>query len=128
MDPEPLPDLTGVQRRYWASGDSMATSTVSLLQSVPNVLAVRGVFVDYIQELGAAWCPDAHLVPIPRRGVTILESWEELALKPVSNCPYINHAGREDAFWRTNIADFAGDGRAPSDDHAYFESWCDHTG
>jgi hypothetical protein len=100
-DPEPFQDLTGKERRYWASGEDTAARIRNHPQSGPHVLGVRGVLFDYIQDVRAAWCPEGHLVPISRKGVTTLESWEELALKNMSNCPYLDRGGREEAFWRT---------------------------
>jgi Heterokaryon incompatibility protein (HET) len=125
QDPKPFPDLTGNEQRYWASGEDTCASAISFSGTELRVLAVKAVIFDHIQVLGPPWCPEPHLLPISRKGVTILESWEELALKSVSNCPYANQGGREDAFWRTQLADYAGDGRLPPKDKDYFESWCD---
>jgi Heterokaryon incompatibility protein (HET) len=125
QDPEPFPDLTANEQRYWASGEKNCASGILFPGTDLRVLTVRGIVFDHIQVLEAPWCPEPHLLPISRRGVKILESWEKLALEPVGNCPYTDHGGREDAFWRTHLADYAGDGRLPPKDKDYFESWCD---
>ena len=52
-----------------------------------------------------------------------MKEWEDLTLENVSNCPYGSMEAREEAFWRTHIADYAGSRATPVKDIAYFEVW-----
>ncbi|KXX77752.1 hypothetical protein MMYC01_206711 [Madurella mycetomatis] len=89
-----------------------------------NTLILGGIRFDEVAVLGVPWHPDSFVPPSTRRGITALEQWGDLALAmPVLSCPYGGAEGREDALWRTYIADYAADGAAPERDRALVERW-----
>jgi hypothetical protein len=51
--------------------------------------------------------------------------WEKLALSKVAHCPYGTAKAREEAFWRTHVADPMGERASSIQDLAYFRTWCD---
>jgi hypothetical protein len=74
------------------------------------------------------WYPGQAPPPISRRRAPSLVTWEALGSAAVSNCPYRHGRGRENALWRTLIADAAGS-RALSYEHkAFYDVWCDDVG
>jgi hypothetical protein len=126
-DPSPLPRLEAPELCYWASGKDRSVEFSPAYGGDLNVLAVRGMRFDVIQTLAPAWCPDNRYMPLSRRGVTILQKWEALALEDVENCPYADvEGGRDEAFWRTHIADYAGQEAVDAKDKVFFDAWREH--
>ncbi|KAK3367256.1 heterokaryon incompatibility protein-domain-containing protein [Lasiosphaeria ovina] len=75
-----------------------------------DVLAVDGLLFDTVAALSPPWHPDASSSPaLTRRGAPELAAWEALALDIDYACPYTTPESRAEAFWRTQIADCAGD-------------------
>lgn len=123
-DPEPLPRLEVPDLCYWASGKEQRVQFSTENDGETDILAVKGIHFDVIQRLAPSWCPEGPDLPFTIRGVNILEDWEKLALKGVETCPYANLAGgREAAFWRTHIADYAGAGAVAAEDRVFFDLW-----
>lgn len=124
-DPEPLVDWARPKHHYWASG-----STVPYLHSAPDsfLLSLDGHVVDEILQIAPAWHPETNSPPISRKGIDALIAWEALGISEVDNCPYRSTGGRANALWRTMIADYAGNGAAPSEDWACIEAWYDRIG
>lgn len=90
----------------------------------PNTLILGGIRFDEVAVLGVPWHPQSFVPLGTRRGITALEQWEDLALAtPALPCPYGGAEGREEALWRTYIADYAADGAAPERDRALVERW-----
>ncbi|KAL5118209.1 hypothetical protein ACEQ8H_003881 [Pleosporales sp. CAS-2024a] len=141
-DASPFPSLVcnAEAPRYWASGKGSKAQidTCSHLSSDKKRLGLTGVAFDTIASLAHPWCPDLHLLPIHRLDNKILQSWEILAGTPVPHCPYTRPGPqyktygidvyRFDAYWRTHIADYAGEQRAPEDMKSYFHTWCNREG
>jgi hypothetical protein len=80
---------------------------------------------DTIMSIATPWYIEPHLLPISRKGVKSLKEWEELFLPDIDHCPYQGCGGRENAFWRIQVADYAGGGSMPDEDKAFFDAWCD---
>lgn len=127
-DPQPFLSLGGEEAFYWASGKLGSVTFGASDEPDSSILSLKGMLFDGIKVLGPSWCVEPQNTPISRSGVTILKEWEELALKPVDHCPYENKGGRENAFWRTHIADYAGERCASEDDKDFFDAWYDHGG
>ncbi|KAI4161898.1 MAG: hypothetical protein LQ342_004464 [Letrouitia transgressa] len=130
-DPEPLLNWPNEgQPQFWACGKS---STVQL-ESDPrsHALRLKGINFDEIELLTPAWHPEASAYPYPpsRKGQLVLEMWEGLALQqPAIGCPYqARGASREEAMWRTHLADPPHELAAPATDRAYFDVWRDRIG
>ncbi|KAH7411594.1 heterokaryon incompatibility protein-domain-containing protein [Phaeosphaeria sp. MPI-PUGE-AT-0046c] len=127
-DPEPLPDLTDANSCFWASGKHRAIHFVPNSDPDSSILGLRGTIFDTIATIASPWLREGDLFPISRSGVGTLVEWEKLALTEHSDCPYETRGGRNNAFWRTHLADYAGTNALPEDDKIYFDAWCDRTG
>ncbi|VUC26144.1 unnamed protein product [Clonostachys rosea] len=123
-DPEPLLDFAFTHPLYWASNNEMPRIAEG---PTAYVLSLSGFVFDEIESIAQAWHPQSETPALSRKGNEILATWEELALQPVQNCPY-KDSSREDALWRTMIADWAGDRAAPEGDKKYIEVWYDRNG
>lgn len=132
-DSEPLVCWPGSRSQgYRASGtSSIVRSTPLQIPEFPHNLCLQGLLFDEIDSLAPSWQPrvSSYKVIPSRKGQQVLELWEELALQPTAACPYsIKGTSREEALWRTHIADYVGDLAAPDEDKAFFEVWCDRIG
>ena len=128
-DPEPLLSWPGNNlQTYCTSGTSSMVSTLFYVPESPHTVCLQGLLFDEIDCLAPSWHPQpsSYKVNPSRKGQQALELWEELALRPAAACPYsVKGIGREEALWRTHLADHVGDLAAPDDDKAFFEVWCD---
>ncbi|CAH0058500.1 unnamed protein product [Clonostachys solani] len=123
-DPEPLLDFAFSHRLYWASGDEMPHVSVG---PSTYALSLSGFLFDEIESIAPAWHPQSETPALSRKGNEALIAWEKHALQPVQDCPY-KDSSREEALWRTMIADWAGDHAAPESDKNYIEVWYDRNG
>ncbi|KAK3391250.1 heterokaryon incompatibility protein-domain-containing protein [Podospora didyma] len=119
IDPRPFLNWTDNTTRYAASGSTAASISY---RRDNNSLVVDGVLFDTVVALSSPWHPNPAHPPITRRGAPALIMWENLALDTSvfsSPCPYAStdKGDREEAFWRTQIADFAGDNTPASDEN-----------
>ena len=123
-DPEPFPSLVHEDEpRYWASGQARKVHFASNYDSNSQELRLSGVLFDKIKDMTSPWCPEPHLLPVDRIDNHTLQDWEAFATRPVPDCPYAEFGGRYDAYWRTHIADYAGQRRATDQQSKYFETW-----
>ncbi|CAG9978008.1 unnamed protein product [Clonostachys byssicola] len=123
-DPEPLLDFSFSHPLYWASGDEIPHVPVGPSECV---LSLSGFVFDEIESIAPAWHPQSEQPALSRKGNEVLIGWEEHALRPVQECPY-KDSSREEALWRTMIADWAGAHAAPESDRYYVEVWYDRNG
>ncbi|KAH7086800.1 heterokaryon incompatibility protein-domain-containing protein [Paraphoma chrysanthemicola] len=91
-------------------------------------LCLEGYSFDTIATLCNPWHPTSPIPPVSRKGLTVLQTWEEIAARPVTNCPYGGPEGRTNAIWRTHMADYAGDGAASNEDEPFIQCWYDRVG
>jgi hypothetical protein len=127
-DPEPLPDMTSPDTCFWASGKGRFVDRTTVEDPDSKLLRVNGILFDGIKTLGPPWFPEPQNMPISRSGVGELKEWEDIALRPVENCPYEQRGGRKNAFWRTHIGDYVGERSVSEEGKVYFDAWCDHVG
>ena len=105
-DPFPLLDLASQDPLFWASGRG-STATIRPTGN-SGTLSFEGVIYDRIEAINDAWYPGQASPPISRKRAPSLAIWETLGSAAVSSCPYHRGRGRENALWRTFIADAAG--------------------
>lgn len=123
-DPSAL--LEGDGSRFSSAG---GTERIQLpVGGHPDKLVLQGIEFDKITQIADPWHPEPGVPPMSRKGIEVLQQWEELALSEVASCPYGNSQAREAALWRTHIADYPGDQAAPDSDHLLLECWYDRIG
>jgi hypothetical protein len=127
-DPEPLPELDSSELHYYASGRKPQIHSMTISSADERTLNLKGVYFDEIQTLAAPWFPEPDALPISRKGVAVLEEWEQLAASMLHSRTYFESGGVENAFWRTQVADYPGALALPEEDKIYFNAWCDRTG
>ena len=93
-----------------------------------KVLGLEGFIFDAVETLACSWHPKSEIGPFSRKGIEELEIWEALITGEVKDCPYTKVGGRKNAFWRTLIADGAGNRAAPEIDWLIVETWLDRIG
>ncbi|KAH7076615.1 heterokaryon incompatibility protein-domain-containing protein [Paraphoma chrysanthemicola] len=124
-DPELLLNWSDKNRDYCAGG---AMEQPLRPMTHFRELCLEGYFFDTISTLCDSWHPSSPVPPVSRKGITVLQTWEEVATRLIPNCPYGGPEGRIDATWRTHIADYAGDGAAPVEDGPLVHCWYDKVG
>ncbi len=123
MDPPPLLGLHDDTRTYYnASG---ATQPVFGGSGDDRALVLGGLLFDEVATLARPWRPANNVSPTHRDTGDVRESWDTLALEEVAKCPY---ESREEALWRTLIADRAGTEAAPASTSELVRIWRDRDG
>ncbi|KAI1084550.1 HET-domain-containing protein [Whalleya microplaca] len=128
QDPKPLLDW---EKKIDGPGafNASRSSYASVSSDLDDrVLSLTGLEFDTIKDLAPAWHPKSENPPLSRWGIAELEQWPTLALQGDSACPYGSQAERLEAFWRTHIGDYPGDGAVPSEDRIYVDLWFDEEG
>lgn len=128
QDPNPLLEWgkkAGEAGAFRAARQSYAEVSADLDD---KILSLAGMEFDTITEISPPWHPKSETPPLSRWGITELEEWSSIALRDRSPCPYGGKKGRLEAFWRTHIGDYPGEGAAPSADRIYVDLWFDEEG
>jgi hypothetical protein len=124
-DPKPLMDWANPEPGYFASGNSSAVPEVG---ENPNVLTLQGIIFDHISQRAPSLHTADKQIPFAMRWYERFKEWDEFVSAEVSECPYGGRSGRQNAYWRCLIGDYAGDRAAPQRDEVLLECWFDKVG
>ncbi|KFG84121.1 hypothetical protein MANI_000736 [Metarhizium anisopliae] len=125
-DPAPILDWSDPLPQYWTCAKFSSAKVMPATDK--NVLGLEGFVFDLVEQMACPWHPKSEIGPISRKGIEELGTWEALAVADVQDCPYVNMGGRQNAHWRTLIADWAGNRAAPEEDSYLIETWYDRIG
>jgi hypothetical protein len=109
-----------LSRDFRASGDT--TVFVQELPELEKILSIQGLIFDTVTDVTADWFED---LPMD------ISSWDTKWLKwhamheeaPTENDPYGSEDAREEAYWRTLVADSNGKEKAPDEFGDCFRLW-----
>ncbi|KAK9800156.1 putative WW domain-containing protein [Seiridium cardinale] len=130
LDPAPLLDWSDSNPLYSAGGNTEALFNPNVDSKLSKLLSLHGLEFDHIAKIGEAWHPDSDTVWKTRSGIKALQSWDEMLDYEVlsSECSYAAGKLREEAFWRTHLADIPGDKAADYSVGWAMECWYEREG
>jgi hypothetical protein len=106
-------DEVSVSKAYFASGDTLVSP--NRLSDTDSLVLTGFVFdtLDDLCEPAVTFVIDSSAFNTSQQQNTIIQEWDEKALHaPGLLNPYTIPCGRQEAFWRTLVADMIGDWRA----------------